>query len=146
MKPVALSEYPALSAYSGKTLVVYDGECPFCARFAAWQRLKDSVGPVSLHNARVESELVSALWAEGFDLNEGMVLIWNDQVFFGDDCVNRLALLSSGSGLFNKLNSVLFRSSRVSALMYPMLRAGRLAVLKVLGRKRLSPNDSTDAM
>ena len=140
MESTALSEYPALSAYSGKTIVVYDGECPFCARFAAWQRLKDSVGPVSLQNARVESDLVSTLWAEGFDLNEGMVLIWNDQVFFGDDCVNRLALLSSASGLFNKLNATLFSSSRVSALMYPILRAGRNTVLKLLGRKRLPPN------
>ena len=69
-----------------------------------------------------------------------MVLIWNDQVFHGDDCVNRLALLSSGSGLFNKLNAALFSSPRVSALMYPILRAGRNAVLKLLGRKKLPSN------
>lgn len=140
MKPAALSEYPAFGAYSGKTFVVYDGECPFCARFVAMQRLKESVGLVGLHNARMENDLVSALWAAGFDLNEGMVLIWNDQIFHGDDCVNRLALLSSGSGLFNKLYTVLFSSPRVSALMYPVLRAGRTAVLKLLGRKRLPPN------
>lgn len=140
MKRSALSEYPALSAYSSKTIVVYDGECPFCARFVTWQRLKDSVGPISLCSARKESDLVSSLWAEGFDLNEGMVLIWNDQVFHGDDCVNRLALLSSGFGLFNKLNAVLFSSPRVSALMYPVLRAGRNAVLKLLGRKKLPSN------
>lgn len=140
MTPAALSEHPALGVYSGKTLVVYDGECPFCARFVALQRLKHSVGPVSLHNAREDSDLVSALWASGFDLNEGMVLIWNNQVFHGDDCVNRLALLSNGSGLFNKLNAVFFSSPRVSALMYPALRAGRNAVLKLLRRKKLPPS------
>ncbi len=137
MKPDFLSDYPALSGYTGKTLIVYDGERPFCTRFVARQRLKDSVGPLSIQNAREENDLVSALWAADFDFNAGLLLIWNDQIFHGDGCVNRLALLSSGFGVFNKLNAVLFRSPRVSAFVYPAMRAARNAVLRLMGRKRL---------
>lgn len=138
MKPASLYDYPALGGYFDKTVIVYDGECPFCTRFVEWQQLKDAVGPVTLLNAHDGGDLVSALWATGYDLNEGMVLIWNNQIFHGDDCVNRLALLSSGSGTFNRLNSIIFSSPRVSAFMYPILRTGRNAVLRLMGRKKIT--------
>ena len=138
MKPVSLSELPMLADYAGKTVIVYDGECPFCSRFVAWQRLKESVGAVQMFDARKAGDLSVALWDAGYDLNEGMVLIWNDQVFHGDECVHRLALLSSGSGLFNTLNAWVFRSPRISALLYPILRTGRNTLLCLLGRRKIS--------
>lgn len=137
MKPASLSDHAVLSDYTDQAIIVYDGECPFCSRFVTWQRLKESVGPVTMFDAREGGDLVSSLWEAGYDLNDGMVLIWKNQIFHGDDCVNRLALLSSRSGLFNKLNSVVFRSPAVSRFMYPILRAGRNAVLQILGRKKL---------
>lgn len=138
MKPVSLCDLPELADYAGKTVIVYDGECPFCARFVAWQKLKESVGPVQMFDAREANDLSRALWSAGYDLNEGMVLIWNDQVFHGDDCVHRLALLSSGSGAFNRLNALVFRSPHLSALLYPALRAGRNTLLRLLGRRKIS--------
>ncbi|MGH1354041.1 MAG: DCC1-like thiol-disulfide oxidoreductase family protein [Thalassovita sp.] len=138
MKPVSLSDLPALAAYAGKTVIIYDGECPFCSRFVQWQRLKESVGPVHMFDAREAGDLSTALWDAGYDLNEGMALIWNDQVFHGDDCVNRLALLSSGSGAFNMLNAWVFKSPRISALLYPILRLGRNTLLRLLGRRKIS--------
>ena len=138
MKPVSLFDLPQLAAQAGKTVIVYDGECPFCARYVAWQRLRATVGAVQLHDARAGGDLVAALWSAGYDLNEGMVLIWNDQVFHGDACVNRLALLSSNSGLFNRMNALAFKSPLASALLYPVLRFGRNTVLRLLGRQKLS--------
>ncbi len=32
--------------------IVYDGECPFCSRYVALQRLRESIGKVSMVNAR----------------------------------------------------------------------------------------------
>ncbi|MEL7174234.1 MAG: hypothetical protein AAFN05_14885, partial [Pseudomonadota bacterium] len=32
--------------------LLYDGECPFCARFAAYTRLRETVGTLRLVNAR----------------------------------------------------------------------------------------------
>lgn len=140
MKPASLSEIPALAEYAGQTLIVYDGECPFCSRFVAWQRLRQSVGPVSLQDARENGALARALWAAGYDLDNGMVLIWNDQIFYGDECVHRLALLSSGSGLFNKMNAWAFRSPGVARLVYPLMRTGRNLTLRLLGRRKLTQN------
>lgn len=138
MKSVSRSDHPALATLGGETRIVYDGDCPFCARYVAWQRLRESVGAVQLHNARDGGELVEALWAAGYDLDNGMVLLWRGQIFYGDECLNRLALLSSASGLFNRLNARLFSSPRVSAVAYPVLRAGRNLVLRLLRRKPLT--------
>ena len=101
-----LSDFPKLADCVGKTVIVYDGHCPFCSRFVAWQRLRENVGLVRLEDARNGGAVAKALWAAGYDLNEGMVLIWNGRIYHGDDCVHRLALLSSRSGLFNRINAV----------------------------------------
>jgi hypothetical protein len=55
-----------------------------------------------------------------------------------------LALLSTRSGDFNRLNYWLFRSKRVSALLYPLLRACRNLVLRLMGRSRIDNLDQTD--
>lgn len=103
------------------------------------QRLKASIGPVALMNARDGGVFIEALAKLGYDLDQGMVLIWNDQVYHGEECVHRLALLSSGSGLFNRINAFVFRNPRVSALLYPMMRFGRNLTLRILGRRKLMP-------
>jgi hypothetical protein len=46
--------------------------------------------------------------------------------------------MSGPSDLFNRLNAALFRSPRVARLLYPMLRGGRNAVLRLLGRTKLA--------
>lgn len=118
--------------------IVYDGECPFCSRYVAMIRLKAALGQVRLLDARQGGPVVEALRADGFDLDEGMALILDGRVYHGADCVNRLALLSTGSGLFNSFNAAVFRSPTLSRLLYPPMRAGRNAVLRLLGRKRLA--------
>jgi hypothetical protein len=47
-------------------------------------------------------------------------------------------LLSSRSGLFNKLNALIFHSPTVSRLLYPLLRAGRNLTLRLLGHRKLT--------
>jgi len=53
-----------------------------------------------------------------------------------------LALLSTPSSGFNRLNAALFRSPTASRLLYPVLRAGRNAVLRLLGRGKIEPRRS----
>jgi predicted DCC family thiol-disulfide oxidoreductase YuxK len=118
--------------------IVYDGDCPFCSRYVALVRLREAIGPVTLLNAREGGPIVSNLQQRGFDLNEGMVLILDGQIFHGADCINRLALLSTPSTLFNRVNQFIFRSKIASAVLYPVLRAGRNTVLQMLGRKKIA--------
>lgn len=134
-----MAEDVVSETFSGlEPTIVYDGECPFCSRYVAMLRLKKALGAVRLLNARDGGPIVAALVANGFDLDEGMALILDGRVYHGADCVNRLALLSTGSGLFNGLNATIFRSPTLSRLFYPGLRAGRNAALRLLGRKRIA--------
>jgi predicted DCC family thiol-disulfide oxidoreductase YuxK len=118
-------------------LIVYDGECPFCSRYVKLLRLRESLGSFELIDARTGHPAARDLAARGFDLDEGMALIDGESVYFGDECVHRLALMSTPVGAFNRLNAAIFRSPRLSALLYPALRAGRNATLFLLGRRKI---------
>ncbi|MEM7252872.1 MAG: DCC1-like thiol-disulfide oxidoreductase family protein [Pseudomonadota bacterium] len=117
--------------------VIYDGECPFCSRYVSMMRLRDSVGRVDLIDAREPSSVVDDIRNRGFDLNEGMVAIIDGKYYHGAECVHVLGLLTTPSGLFNRLNAWVFTSEQRSRVLYPMLRAGRNTVLRILGRSKL---------
>lgn len=115
--------------------IIYDGDCPFCARYVAMVRLRRSVGPVRLIDARSGDPLVERAQTEGFDLNEGMVARYGDRWWFGADCINLIAMLSSRSGLFNRVMARVFSRPGTARLLYPWMRAGRAMVLRILGRR-----------
>jgi hypothetical protein len=76
--------------------------------------------------------------ARGLDIDQGMVLKLDDQLYCGADAIHALALLSTDSGIFNRLNYWLFRSAWLSRLLYPVLRALRNLLLKLLGRRKIN--------
>ncbi len=117
--------------------LLYDGECPFCSRYVARARVVAAAGPLALLDARLHPDLVRRHTAEGLDINEGMILRLDGRTYFGGDVLNRLALLSTRSGAFNKANAALFRHPRLSRLLYPLLRGGRNAALKMLRRGQI---------
>lgn len=128
-----------------RALLVYDGDCPFCSRYVAYMRLKESVGPIDLVDARQGGPAVEEVRRKGYDLDEGMVLRLGDTYYHGADCVNALALLSSRSGAFNRVNAAIFRSPALSRLLYPALRFGRNCTLRLLGRRRLKDDAAPEA-
>ncbi|MEO0061576.1 MAG: hypothetical protein RLZZ08_136 [Pseudomonadota bacterium] len=115
-------------------LVIYDGECIFCQNYVRMLRLKDSVGKVELVDARSDDPRVAAMVARGYDLDEGMVFAYRGQVHHGSDAVNALAMLTSPSGLFNKVNAAVLSRPATARLVYPWLKAGRRITLWVRGR------------
>lgn len=117
--------------------LVYDGECPFCSRYVELLRIREAVGPLRLIDAREGGPEAEEVVAEGYDLNEGMALKLSGRLYHGHDCIHALALLSEPNGLFNKFNAWVFRSKKRSAVLYPVLRAGRNLTLRLLGRKKL---------
>lgn len=125
---------------SATNWLLYDGECPFCSRYAVHVRLREAVGPVMLANAREHSTLVEEMRRLGYDVDAGMVLKLNGRYYHGADCINALALLTTPAGWFNRINSLAFRSQTFSRFAYPILRAGRNLTLKLLGRSRLQPS------
>lgn len=114
--------------------LIYDGECPFCKRYVAMTRLRQAIGNVRLIDARQGGPEFEEMQAAGFDVNEGMLLKLEGEYYFGADCLNRLALLSTRSDLFNKFCAFVFRSQKISRLAYPVLRCGRNLTLRLLKR------------
>ncbi len=114
--------------------VIYDGDCPFCASYVRLSRLREAAGDVRLIDARQEPGEVARLRGLGISLDEGMVVEIGDQRYHGAEAMQRLALMTSRAGLFNKLNHWWFRNGSRSRLAYPLLRRGRNLTLALLGR------------
>ena len=119
--------------------LLYDGECPFCSRYVRHVRLREAIGPITLANAREHAALVNEVRRLGFDVDTGMVLKLDGKYYHGADCIHALALLTTPSGGFNRLNAWMFRSATASRLLYPVLRTGRNLALRLLGRARVQP-------
>ena len=117
--------------------LVYDEECPFCSSYVKYVRLQENFGKLNLVDARKGGELVESIKKQGYDLNEGMVLKFQDRYYHGADCINMLALMSTRVDFFNRVNAVIFKNATVSNMLYPVLRAGRNLTLKILGKKKL---------
>jgi predicted DCC family thiol-disulfide oxidoreductase YuxK len=124
--------------HGASNVMIYDGDCPFCSNFVRLVRLRTAIGTVRLVNAREGGPDIKNAIAQGFDLNEGMLLVIDQQYYYGADCINRLALLSTRSGAFNKIVAVVFRSTFASKLLYPVLRSGRNMTLCLLGRQKMN--------
>jgi predicted DCC family thiol-disulfide oxidoreductase YuxK len=124
---------------NAEVLIVYDGQCPFCSRYVELVRLRESLGRVELIDAREGGAVVDEIRAAGLDLDEGMVLKLDGRLYHGADCIHMVALLSTPSSWFNRVNAAMFRSRTASRLLYPVLRTGRNTVLRMLGRSKLNP-------
>ncbi|WP_172293021.1 DCC1-like thiol-disulfide oxidoreductase family protein [Pseudoruegeria sp. HB172150] len=120
---------------TGGITIVYDGDCPFCSNYVTMARLRAAAGPVRLIDAREGGEEARWLQYQGYDLNEGMAMIEDGEVHHGADCLTRMALLSTESDWFNRLNARIFRSPGLSRALYPVLRGGRNLTLRLMRRR-----------
>ncbi|MCE8019930.1 DUF393 domain-containing protein [Halomonas sp. MCCC 1A11036] len=114
--------------------LVYDGECPMCRRYVRWQRIRREVGELELIDARQASEARRELTARGIDLDEGFALQIGKRWYHGNEALHRLTLLGTRSGAFNRTMYRLFASQERAARLYPLLRACRTGLLKLLRR------------
>ncbi len=130
------SSTPLLDA--APLLLVYDKECPACNNYCQMVRIKESVGRLELVDAREDSPIMQEITAAGLDIDDGMVLKTGDQLYYGSDAIHALSLISSRSGLFNRLNYWMFKSRRASHVLYPMLRFGRAILLKLMRKTKIN--------
>ena len=121
-----------------ETLLVYDKQCPVCDNYCRLMRIEESAGDLKLIDARGPSDALDEITALGLDIDQGMVLKMEGKIYYGADAIHALALISSRSGLFNRLNYWLFKSKRASRILYPALRCGRNLLLKLLGKTKIN--------
>ncbi len=119
-------------------LLVYDKHCPVCNSYCRLMRIEASTGALKLIDAREPSDALDEITALGLDIDQGMVLKMEGEIYYGADAIHALALINSRSGFFNRLNYWLFRSKRASRILYPALRCGRNLLLKLLGKTKIN--------
>jgi predicted DCC family thiol-disulfide oxidoreductase YuxK len=128
------------NALPGKEdLLLYDGECPFCSNYVGLIALRKQSPNFRVLDACREPALCRALAAEGHDIDEGMILKWRGEIYYGSDAIHVLSLITHNIGLSGRLNRWIFRSRKRARLLYPFLRRGRNAVLRILGRRPIRP-------
>lgn len=122
---------------SPSSWLLYDGECPFCSQYVRLVRIRESIGPLALTNARDGGPEYDQVRQAGLDLDEGMVLSHAGRLYHGEDCIHALAMLSEPNSVFNRLHVWVFKSPRRASVLYPVLRAFRNLTLRLLGRKKI---------
>lgn len=121
-----------------KIWLVYDKECPACNNYCQLVRIRGYVGELVLVDARDESDVRKEITAKGWDIDQGMVLKVGEEHYYGSDAIHALALLSSKSGIFNRINYWAFKSRTISKWIYPVLRFFRNVLLKMLGKTKIN--------
>jgi predicted DCC family thiol-disulfide oxidoreductase YuxK len=123
---------------SPEILLVYDKECPVCNAYCRMARIRKSVGELRLVDAREASEVMDEITLKGLDIDQGMVLKVENNLYYGSDAIHALSLMSSRSGIFNRINYWIFRSHSLSRLLYPVLRFFRNLLLMMLGKTKIN--------
>ena len=117
--------------------ILYDGKCPFCSRYVRYLRLGQAAGDIRLVDARTGGPEVEEARRRRLTLDEGMILILGDAYYHGDEAMHRIVLMSSRTDWFNRLNYLLFKSPRLSKVVYPVLKTIRNVTLRLLGRPKM---------
>lgn len=121
----------------GDNWLLYDGECPFCSAYVRLVRLREAVGVLRLIDARGGGSELGWVTSLGHNIDQTMILHLDGKLYSGGDCLNRLALLSSPSTTFNRLNRFIFRHAGLASFLYPMLRFCRNCTLALLGVSKI---------
>lgn len=119
-------------------LIVYDRGCPACELFATLTRVRAAAGELRLVDARDGGPVMAEITRRGLDIDHGMVVVAGGETYYGADAIHALALMSSRSGAFNRINYWAFRSKRVARVLYPVLRAMRNLLLKLRGKEKIN--------
>ncbi|MCG8492440.1 MAG: DUF4166 domain-containing protein [Sneathiellales bacterium] len=123
----------------GSVQFVYDGDCPLCRAAARAFRIKKAAGSLEVVDARegASHPLVREVIEAGLNLDEGMVVKYGGRLYHGADALQIMALIGSSQGWFNQLNAFLFKIPVIAKISYPVMRAGRNLLLRLLGVNKL---------
>ncbi len=123
---------------TNEIIVVYDDQCPFCRNYCKLVKIRKSAGFLTLIDARQPSTIMNELTTLGLNIDQGMVVKFEDRIYYGSDAINILSLLSTNSDFFNKTASIMFRSKTASAILYPLLKGCRNLTLRFMSIPKIN--------
>ena len=110
---------------------IYDGECPFCNHFAELLEIKSKINNIKILDGRKNLSIIKSLLEKGYDLDQGAILLKDDDIFHGAKAINVICkeVNNPSSNLLKILSSV-FKSNKRTKLLFPfLLRARRFALI-----------------
>ncbi len=120
---------------SDKSLFIYDGECPFCSHFAQLIELKSKLPNIEIIDGRKNLPQLSKLFKQGYDLNNGAILINNGIVMHGSDAINWICSeIKDPSDSLLEILRIIFTSNKRSKFIFPFLLWGRRILLTLKGK------------
>jgi predicted DCC family thiol-disulfide oxidoreductase YuxK len=122
-------------------IVIYDGQCVFCNSYVKLMRLRASAGRVLLLDARQKNVARQVKEALGLDLDEGMLVLYGNQSYYGSEAMHILSSLTSASNAWNALMAGLFKTHWLARRIYPVFKAGRRLMLFFLGRPKIQSSE-----
>jgi predicted DCC family thiol-disulfide oxidoreductase YuxK len=119
--------------------LLYDGDCPACSAYVAMARLRQFYPNLRIVSARTEPELVAYLRARGYEINDGMVLSLDGKIYYAADATRMIATLGrDSSSRWRRAALGIIGTAPWSRPLYSWLNRGRLLILRILGRGRIS--------
>lgn len=123
------------AAHAPSRYLLYDGECPACRSYVAFSRLRRLYPDLQVLDAREQPQLVGDLRAQGYEINEGMVLRLDDAIHFGPEATRKIAELGQTSpSAVTRVGLAAIGSAPWSRALYPWLNRARMLLLRSLGR------------
>ena len=125
-------------------LFIYDGECPFCNHFAELLDLKSSIPSLQIIDGRKNLDQLTQLYKDGYDLNNGAILIDNGKIWHGADAISWVcSQIKEPNDSLLELLRIIFASKKRSKLLFPFLLWGRRASLSFKGKVWQPVSDNT---
>ncbi len=124
--------------HEAEVLLVYDRQCPACEFYCRRAEIDAAHGTLRRIDAREPSEIRDQITRAGLDIDQGMVLATNGHLYYGADAIHELARRAPARGAFHRLSHGLFGSAARARRLYPVLRACRNVLLKLLGRTKIN--------
>lgn len=129
---------------SSEIIFIYDGECPFCNHFAQLLELKSSFPSLKIIDGRKNLSQLTSLFKEGYDLNNGAILITESEILHGSNAVNFIcSKIKAPNDALLEVLRLIFKSKNRSKLLFPFLLIARRLLLSIKGRKWQPVNEST---
>ncbi len=117
-----------------KVTFIFDGECPFCNKFAELLELKSGLPNLLILNGRENHSLLKKLFNQGYDLDKGAILIKESKVLHGDKAINWIcSQITDPSDQLLKVLADLFSSSHRTTAIFPFLIFARRFLLLLKG-------------
>ena len=123
-------------------VILYDQQCPFCHVYIRYSRFRQQFPEAQIISAREDSDARRKAEARGHNINDGMVVIVGDQMFHGADAMNRLALITTNSSLFNRMTRAVIANKATARTLYPLFNTIRKIPLFALGRKQIDAGEA----